>query len=51
VGGELLVAPGPSGGTIVTASLPLGTAEAAVGRGLDAGSSLGLDAVETGAGS
>jgi len=51
VGGELLVAPGPDGGTIVTASLPLGTTEAAVDRGLDAGSALGLDAVESGVGS
>jgi signal transduction histidine kinase len=51
VGGELLVAPGPDGGTIVTASLPLGAAETPVDRGLEAGSPLGLDAVETGVGS
>jgi signal transduction histidine kinase len=50
VGGELLVAPGPDGGTIVTASLPLGAPETPIDRGLEAGSSLGLDAVETGVG-
>jgi signal transduction histidine kinase len=51
VGGELLVAPGPDGGTIVTASLPLGAPEAALDRELEAGSPLGLDAIETGMGS
>ena len=50
VGGELLVAPGPDGGTLVTASLPIGAPQAAIGHGFASGSSLGLDTMDSAVG-
>ena len=51
VGGELLVAAAPGGGTIVSASLPIGAADRPVARSLDAGQPRASDAVESVAGS
>jgi signal transduction histidine kinase len=51
VGGERLVAAAPEGGTIVTASLPIGAAVRPVARSLDAGQPRAPDAVESVAGS
>lgn len=47
VGGELLVAAAPDGGTIVSASLPIGAAVRPVARRLDAGQARASDAVES----
>ena len=46
VGGELLVGAGPEGGTIVSASLPIGAPDRAVGRGSEAGRPRATDVVE-----
>ena len=46
VGGELLVVASPSGGTIVSASLPLSAAARRLGRSRDGGQPRGADAVE-----
>jgi signal transduction histidine kinase len=51
VGGELLVAAAPEGGTTVSASLPIGAAVRPVARSLDAGQPRASDAVEPVAGS
>jgi signal transduction histidine kinase len=51
VGGELLVGPNPDGGTVVTASLPIGVADRSVARPAEAGQSRAVETVEPVAGS